>query len=248
MKPACIIILLITVPFIAQFNGCGSSSSLDRQGSVTTNHKDTVQEAYRQRTDSLFKVGYGYFDEKKYELALSVFNDLIAADTELSEYEAYAFAADCYSMLGQPETGLTLYDSLVSRMNARLKTHPDSYDLLLSLHESKYMKTLYPSLPFFLQKENGFVPYDSLPRPLQTRAPLYPESARRKGLEGTVWVKLRLSGTGKIEKVTILKSPNEAFTEEVYKVIPYWTFTPYRRKGRLSDVEVSIPFTFKINH
>ena len=248
MKPTTFILSSITLPLLVHLLACSSSSNLDGRYSVTTNQRDTVEEKYLLFTDSIFKAGYTHFTENNYQLALLGFNDLITADTELSQYEGYAFAADCYNKLGQREKGSALYDSLIDRFATKLRNHPDDYDLLLSWRESKYMKSLYPVLPFFLLKENGFVPYDSLPRPLETRTPLYPEAARKRNIEGIVWVKLRLSGTGKIEKATIVKSPDIFLSEEVAKIIYDWTFSPYRRKGRLSEIEVSIPFRFILFH
>ena len=124
--------------------------------------------------DSLFLAGYNFYCKLDYIQALKTFESLHQIDTTFQDYESYAFAADCFKNLGKVKEGSLLYDSLEKSYLKYYQNHTNNFDDLISLDEIRYMKSLYPELPLFLRKENGFVPEDSMPKILHDTAPIYP--------------------------------------------------------------------------
>ncbi|MHC4550256.1 MAG: energy transducer TonB [Planctomycetota bacterium] len=74
---------------------------------------------------------------------------------------------------------------------------------------------------------------DTPPRELAIRNPVYPASARRRGLEGRVTVKLLINEQGHAKKVEVIEVKGYAgFREAVLSVVDHWRFTPPRHRGR----------------
>ena len=92
-----------------------------------------------------------------------------------------------------------------------------------------------------------FVPVEKQPTPVKNPAPLYPEIARRAGVEGTVWVKIWVDKEGKAKKAQILKSDAELFNQAAIDAAMQWVFTPAVMNNGPVAVWVSIPFKFKLN-
>jgi len=92
-----------------------------------------------------------------------------------------------------------------------------------------------------------FVPVEKQPVPVKNPPPLYPEIARRAGVEGTVWVKIWVDKEGKAKKAQILKSDAELFNQAAIEAAMQWVFTPAVMNNGPVAVWVSIPFKFKLN-
>ncbi|HTX18452.1 MAG TPA: TonB family protein [Bacteroidota bacterium] len=92
-----------------------------------------------------------------------------------------------------------------------------------------------------------FVPVEKQPVPVKNPAPLYPEIARRAGVEGTVWVKIWVDKEGKAKKAQIIKSDAELFNQAAIDAAMQWVFTPAVMNNGPVAVWVSIPFKFKLN-
>jgi protein TonB len=74
---------------------------------------------------------------------------------------------------------------------------------------------------------------DEPPRDLAIRRPVYPASARRRGLEGHVKVKLLIDEEGHVQQVEVLDVKGHAgFRPAVLRVVSLWRFTPPRHQGR----------------
>ncbi|HTR80822.1 MAG TPA: TonB family protein [Bacteroidota bacterium] len=92
-----------------------------------------------------------------------------------------------------------------------------------------------------------FVPVEKQPVPIKNPPPIYPEIARRAGVEGTVWVKIWVDKEGKAKKAQILKSDAELFNQAAIDAAMQWVFTPAVMNNGPVAVWVSIPFKFKLN-
>ncbi|MFA6468072.1 MAG: TonB family protein [Bacteroidota bacterium] len=94
-----------------------------------------------------------------------------------------------------------------------------------------------------------FVPVEKQPQPLpgNNPAPVYPEIARRAGVEGTVWVKIWVDKEGNPKKAQVLKSDAELFNQPAIDAAMKWKFTPAIMNNGPVAVWVSIPFKFKLN-
>jgi TonB family protein len=97
------------------------------------------------------------------------------------------------------------------------------------------------------QEPPDFVEVEEQPQPVNTPAPVYPDAARKDGLEGTVWVKLWVDANGTTRKASILKSDAEIFNQPTIDAAMKWKFTPAVMKGKPVAVWVSVPFKFKMN-
>lgn len=94
-----------------------------------------------------------------------------------------------------------------------------------------------------------FVPVEKQPNPIpgNNPAPVYPEIARRAGVEGTVWVKIWVDKEGNPKKAQILKSDAELFNQPAIDAAMKWKFTPAIMNNGPVAVWVSIPFKFRLN-
>lgn len=78
----------------------------------------------------------------------------------------------------------------------------------------------------------------------------YPPSARRAGVQGTVYVKLRLNADYSVRKALVLKSVAEDIDAETLRVMTDtgFKFGPLLRRGQIYDAPVFVsPITFKLN-
>lgn len=92
-----------------------------------------------------------------------------------------------------------------------------------------------------------FVPFEKEPQVIKRVEPVYPELARKAGLEGTVWVKLWVDKEGKVKDVVILKSASEIFNQPAIDAAKQWIFTPALMKTGPVSVWISLSFNFKLN-
>jgi len=96
------------------------------------------------------------------------------------------------------------------------------------------------------QDPPDFVQVDKQPIPLKTVQPQYPDSARRAGIEGTVYVKILVDKEGKARKAVVIKSDAEIFNEPSVKAALGWTFKPAMLNGKPVAVWAALPFHFKL--
>jgi TonB family protein len=91
-----------------------------------------------------------------------------------------------------------------------------------------------------------FVEFDKAPAIIKRVNPVYPEIARKAGLEGTVWVKMWVDKEGKVKKAVIQKSGSEIFDQSALDAATQFVFQPALNKNSPVEVWVSIPFHFKL--
>lgn len=77
--------------------------------------------------------------------------------------------------------------------------------------------------------------------------PHYPESARRRGIEGTVLLKMRITEQGRVETVQVERSAGHPdLDQSAMEAVKRWRFAPARRAGEAVAVWVFIPVEFKL--
>ncbi len=91
-----------------------------------------------------------------------------------------------------------------------------------------------------------FVPFEKEPQVIKRIEPVYPELARKAGLEGMVWVKLWVDKEGKVKDVVVLKSASEIFNQPAIEAAKQWIFTPALMKTGPVSVWISLSFSFKL--
>ncbi|HEY5870888.1 MAG TPA: energy transducer TonB [Candidatus Tectomicrobia bacterium] len=77
--------------------------------------------------------------------------------------------------------------------------------------------------------------------------PRYPESARRRGIEGTALLKMRITAQGSVADVQLERSAGHPeLDESAMEAVRRWRFNPARRDGEPVAVWVLIPVEFKL--
>lgn len=91
---------------------------------------------------------------------------------------------------------------------------------------------------------------ESPPYPINLREVIdnigYPEEASKRGIQGTVILKLLIDEKGRYVSHEILQNPNPILTKNVIKHIPTLYFQPGKIEGIPSPQYVSLPFTFNL--
>lgn len=94
---------------------------------------------------------------------------------------------------------------------------------------------------------NEFVPVEKAPQVVYAEKPVYPEIARRSGMEGAVWVKILVDKSGKPKKVVVIKDNGSGiFNEEAIKAAQKYQFTPAIMNSGPVQVWVAIKFNFRL--
>ncbi|MFZ4619509.1 MAG: energy transducer TonB [Bacteroidota bacterium] len=199
---------------------------------------------YFRGIDSLFVSAYSNYELGKYDAALKQFNLLAAVDSLYIHYEGYAFRAQCLLNLGYGGVGLSSLDTaIVFASRRRISNIIDSSVIKADLIQ---YKTEFPNLPQYLQRSGGFLPYDSLPRPIEYLNARYPEAALKNHLSGFVIIEFRLNAQGNVTAMQINESSDKIFNESVLAAADKWRFTPLIKKGRKTPSKLMIPFRFRV--
>lgn len=74
----------------------------------------------------------------------------------------------------------------------------------------------------------------------------YPKAAAKEGIEGKVFVKVKVDTEGKVVESEILKGSPTALAEGVEPHINSLKFTPGQKDGKAVATMVTIPFMFKL--
>jgi protein TonB len=78
--------------------------------------------------------------------------------------------------------------------------------------------------------------------------PRYPDSARRRGVEGTVTIKAYVTEQGRVEQVQVEQSAGHADLDAAaVEAVGRWRFQPARRGRQAIAMWVSIPVRFMLN-
>ncbi len=93
-----------------------------------------------------------------------------------------------------------------------------------------------------------FVPFEKAPAVVKRVEPVYPELARKAGMEGRVIVKVWIDKKGKVKDVVVLKGATEVLNEAAIKAAKQWEFTPAMMKHGPVDVWSTLTFNFKLSN
>ena len=94
---------------------------------------------------------------------------------------------------------------------------------------------------------NAFTPVEKQPEVVVSVPPVYPDLAKRAGVEGTVYVKILVNKQGKAIKAVIMKSDSEVFNQPAIDAAMKFVFTPAIQHKSPVMVWVVVPFKFKLN-
>lgn len=82
----------------------------------------------------------------------------------------------------------------------------------------------------------------SMPAVLEEIRPIYPESARKEGVEGTVVLEIIIDQEGRVRKVEVLKSLGEELDNAAIKAIEQFKFRP----AQINDEKVAVKINYGI--
>jgi|GEM_PF-3130736 len=75
---------------------------------------------------------------------------------------------------------------------------------------------------------------------------VYPEILREAGISGMVKTRVLVNEAGYVEVYTVVKTPHMLFRLEMYRILPFLTFTPAIQKGKPVKSWVTVPFDFRL--
>lgn len=87
----------------------------------------------------------------------------------------------------------------------------------------------------------------SAPKPLATRVPVYPYSAKKRGEQGMVLVRVRVNEAGRVESSTLYKSCGHSDLDEAAVACVWkWTFAPGLAGGRPAASSAVVRVSFRL--
>ncbi len=98
-----------------------------------------------------------------------------------------------------------------------------------------------------------FVAVEEMPQPIGGIAAIqskivYPEIAKRAGVEGRVFVKAFVDKEGNVTKAVIMKGIGAGCDEAALKAVEQTKFKPGKQRGKPVNVQVAIPVVFKLQN
>lgn len=96
-----------------------------------------------------------------------------------------------------------------------------------------------------------FVAVEDMPQPIGgiqaiEKRIVYPEIAKRAGIEGTVYVLAYLNKKGDVVKVEVAKGMPGGLNEAAIDAVKKTKFTPGKQRGKPVNVKVMIPIKFRL--
>lgn len=79
------------------------------------------------------------------------------------------------------------------------------------------------------------------------RSIIYPEYAKKKGIEGTVIVRVLVSKSGSVVKTIVDRTDNKALTNAAVQSVKKATFTPAIKNGKTIQCWVALPIKFQLS-
>ncbi|MCB0745648.1 MAG: TonB family protein [Ignavibacteriae bacterium] len=97
-----------------------------------------------------------------------------------------------------------------------------------------------------------FVAVEEMPEPIGGIAAIqqkiiYPEIAKRAGVQGRVYVKAFVDESGNVQKADVIKGIGAGCDEAAVAAVMKTKFKPGKQRGKPVRVQVSIPILFKLN-
>ena len=94
-----------------------------------------------------------------------------------------------------------------------------------------------------------FIPVEKMPRFIRQRKPRYPETARRAGIEGRVFVGVLISESGKPVRAQVMKrepADETVFDKSAINAVMKSTYSPGFQSGKAVKVWLMIPIRFTL--
>jgi TonB family protein len=86
------------------------------------------------------------------------------------------------------------------------------------------------------------------PAPRQWVPLMYPEGLRQKGIQGVVWLRLRLATTGMVDSATVVSAADPGFVAPALYAVQHTTFWPACVGSHPVPYEMLLPVNFVLRH
>jgi len=101
------------------------------------------------------------------------------------------------------------------------------------------------------EEEVYFVAVEDLPEPIGgiaaiQRAVVYPEIAKRAGVEGTVYIEAFVDESGSVTRTLVVKGIGAGCDEAAQEAVMKTKFKPGKQRGKPVKVRMSIPIRFRL--
>jgi periplasmic protein TonB len=89
----------------------------------------------------------------------------------------------------------------------------------------------------------------TMPKPVQTVPPVYPEQERKAGIVGTVLLSVEIKSDGTVGTIKTEEdvAGHPAFTSSAMAAVGKWRFEPAQREGHAVACTVKIPIRFALD-
>jgi len=128
----------------------------------------------------------------------------------------------------------------------RTKPDPDSYNLTLKALGMEADESLDAS-----DQQDYFVVVEEMPELIGGLASIqkeirYPETARRAGIEGRVYVQFIVNENGQVENPRIIRGLGGGLDEEAIRAVKHAEFKPGIQRGQPVRVQYALPIVFRL--
>ena len=99
-----------------------------------------------------------------------------------------------------------------------------------------------PRCPFKAPREDCA----TMPRMKFTPEPDYPESVRRKRIQGTVFLGITIQPDGSVDDVKVTKSLEKSLDKQAIKTVRTWKFEPSMYEGKPIPYSTTVEVSFRL--
>ena len=93
----------------------------------------------------------------------------------------------------------------------------------------------------------NFVAYDIAPKPIIPIKPIYPEQAKKNGIEGTIFVQYFIDKTGKVTEAWVIKGiPNSGLDESALSAVRNSSWEPALQGEMKVGIWQTVPVKFEL--
>ncbi len=125
-------------------------------------------------------------------------------------------------------------------------------DVEIASSELQPTEDVAPPPPKEDEDEIYFVAVEDLPEPVGgiaaiQAAVVYPEIAKRAGVEGTVYIEAYVDESGNVTRTAVVKGIGAGCDEAAQAAVSKTKFKPGKQRGKPVKVRMSIPIRFRLN-
>jgi protein TonB len=84
------------------------------------------------------------------------------------------------------------------------------------------------------------------PKRLRSEAPVYPDAARKAGVQGTVWLRIHVLENGSVGEAVVIRSI-PLLDDAALKAVKQWKYFPPMSQGRPTETWVTVPVKFTLH-